>query len=174
MATGLLLFTIWIGICVRHVANPKIDPIQPVDALYVLGPLETRIDPALDLMNQGVAPVMVATLSIDADGTPYFTQYCDLATDSYRVECVVPDPYSTSGEAKLIGQLAREHGWTKVAVLASTPQASRARLWLERCVPATVLVWDYRQQRSVRAWLSEFVHQSGGWVKAQFTQSCVQ
>lgn len=172
LATALVLAAVWIGICVRYVANPTIDPHERVDALYVLGPLEAHIDAALDLMSQGVAPVMVATTSLDPSGNPYFTQHCGTSTATYRIECVIPDPYSTRGEAAMLGELVRERGWTKVAVLASTPQASRARLWMERCVPVTVLIWDHPQRRSAPAWLSEFIHQSGGWVQAQFVEGC--
>lgn len=167
-----LLGTAWVAVCVRFVANPRIDPHEPVDALYVLGPLETRIEPALALMDAGLAPVMLATLSLDAAGRPYFTDHCGRTTPRYRIECVVPDPYTTRGEARLLGREVRERGWTRVAVLASTAQAERARLLLARCVPGTVLVWDHHEDRDVRAWLGEFVHQSGGWLQAQLEPDC--
>ena len=47
-----------------------------------------------------------------------------------------------------------------------------ARLLLARCVPGTVLVWDHHEDRDVRAWLGEFVHQSGGWLQAQLEPDC--
>nr|NLI51572.1 hypothetical protein [Propionibacterium sp.] len=170
--TLALLGAAWVSVCVRYVANPRIDPREQVDALYVLGPLETRIEPALALMDAGVAPVMVATTSIDPAGRPYFTQYCGRTTETYRIECVLPDPNTTRGEARLVAALMRERGWTRVGVLASTPQAERARMLLERCVPGEVLVWDYPVDRSVKGWLAEFVHQSGGWVQAQLDPGC--
>ena len=163
----------WVAVCVRYVALPRIDPHEPVDAVYVLGPLETRIDPALALMSEGVAPLMVATESINQQtGQPYFTQYCDTTTPTYTIECAVPDPYTTRGEARLLGDLVRRRGWTRVAVLASTPQAERARLLMERCVPGSVLIWDYQADRTVLGWLDAFVHQRGGWVQAQLEPSC--
>ncbi len=175
VAVGAVLTALgaaWMAVCVRFVAQPRIDPHEPVDALYVLGPLETRIGPALALMDAGVAPVMLATLSLDPVGQPYFTDYCGRTTPGYRIECVVPDPYSTRGEARLLGREVRARGWTRVAVLASTAQAERARLLLARCVPGMVLVWDHAEPRDVGAWLGEFVHQSGGWVQAQLEPDC--
>ena len=167
-----LLGTAWVAVCVRFVANPRIDPHEPVDALYVLGPLETRIEPALALMDAGLAPVMLATLSLDAAGRPYFSDHCGRTTPRYRIECVVPDPYTTRGEAELLAEQVREHGWTKVAILTSTAHASRAGLLMRRCVAASVLVWDYPSDNSVTGWLSEFVHQSGGWVQTQLDPTC--
>jgi len=174
--TGLtlsLLAAAWVVVCVRYVAHPRIDPHERVDALYVLGPLETRIGPALALMDAGLAPVMLATTSIDqVTGQAYFTDYCGRSTPAYRIECVVPEPYTTRGEARLLGQQVSARGWSRVAVLASTAQAERARLLLGRCVPGTVLVWDHPEDRSPADWLAEFAHQSGGWVQAQLEPDC--
>ena len=39
-------------------------------------------------------------------------------------------------------------------------------------VAASVLVWDYPSDNSITGWLSEFVHQSGGWVQAQLDPGC--
>lgn len=168
-----LVVAIWLGLCVRYVGHPDIDPHERVDALYVLGPVETRYDEAIALMDAGVAPVMLATTSIDPyNGMPYFTDHCGRVTATYRIECVVPDPYTTRGEAELLAEQAREHGWTKVAILTSTAHASRARLLIQRCVAASVLVWDYPSDNSVTGWLGEFVHQSGGWVQAQLDRAC--
>ena len=170
---ALTLAGVWLALCVRFVAHPRIDPVEAVDALFVLGPLETRIDPALALMDAGVAPLMLATTSIDAaTGQPYFTQYCGKATARYRIDCVVPEPYTTAGEARLLGDQVRSHGWTRVAILVSTAQAERARLLMARCVPATVLVWDYPTPRTAVDWLGEFVHQGGGMVAAAIERDC--
>lgn len=175
VGAGLVVLAVgaWVGVCVRYVAHPDIDAHERVDALYVLGPVETRLDEALALMDAGLAPVMLATTSIDeATGTPYFTDHCGRVTATYRIECVVPDPYTTRGEAELLAEQVREHGWTKVAILTSTAHASRAGLLMRRCVAASVLVWDYPSDNSVTGWLSEFVHQSGGWVQAQLDPGC--
>lgn len=169
----VVILGLWTGICVRYVAHPRLDPHERVDALYVLGPLETRVGPALGLASEGLTPVVLATESIDqTTGEPYFTQYCGVETSTYRVECVVPTPYTTRGEARALAAQVTKHGWTRVAILASTAQAERARLLMGRCVSATVLVWDYPESRSLIGWLMEFLHQSGGWVQAQFDRDC--
>ena len=173
LASVLALAATWLALCVRYVAHPDIDAHERVDALYVLGPVETRLDEALALMDAGLAPVMLATTSIDeSTGTPYFTDHCGRVTATYRIECVVPEPYTTRGEAEMLAGLVRVHGWRKVAILTSTAHASRAGLLMRRCVAASVLVWDYPSDNSITGWLSEFVHQSGGWVQAQLDPGC--
>ena len=169
----VLAFVGWIGVCVRYVGHPDIDPHERVDALYVLGPVETRYDEAIALMDAGLAPVMLATTSIDPyNGMPFFTDHCGRVTPTYRIECVLPDPYNTRGEAELLAGQVAVHGWRKVAILTSTPKASRARMLMQRCTTASVLVWDYPDDRTAAGWLEEFVHQSGGWVQAQLDPGC--
>lgn len=169
-----VVFLGWMLWCVDTFVTPRLDPVQRVDALYVLGPLETRIDPALALMDSGVAPLMVATTSINQQtGERYFTPYCGTQRAGYRIECLEPDPYTTRGEAELIGREARARGWTRVAVLASTPQAARARMLVDRCASGVeVLVWSDQNPRNLTGWLFEFVHQTGGLVQAQLEPSC--
>lgn len=62
-------------------------------------------------------------------------------TGTYRIECVSSDPHSTRGEAQLLGNQGEEHGWSRVAVVTTTPHAARARMLMERCTDAEVLLW---------------------------------
>lgn len=170
---AVCLLGIWIALCVRFVAHPDLEAHRQVDALYVLGPVETRLEPALALMDAGVAPMMLATTSInEATGLPYFTDHCGRVTATYRIECVVPEPYTTRGEARLLAEQVKAHGWRRVAILTSTAHAARARMLMQRCVAAEVLVWDYSNNDTLTGWLGEFVHQSGGWAQAQLDSSC--
>ena len=142
----LLAAAAWSALAWRIVAHPTIDAPSEVDAVYILGPVETRIDEALAVMDSGVAPLLLATTSVNQEtGEAYATDHCGLMTDTYTVECLTPDPYTTQGEASLLAREAQTGGWDRVAVLTSTPHAARARLLMERCVDAEVLVPDEYQ-----------------------------
>lgn len=177
---GLLAGTVaaalvtWLAVCVDTVATPRVDPHGRVDAVYVLGPAETRIPAALDLMDQGLAPVLLATTSLRPDGSSYATSHCGTVGATYRVGCVVPEPYTTRGEARVLGEQVAEHGWRRVAVLTSTAHAARARMLVERCTDAEVLMWTLqdRPDPGVVAWAEAFVYQSAAWVKAQVERGC--
>lgn len=166
----------WLAVCVDVLVTPQVDPHQRVDAVYVLGPAETRIDGALELVDAGLAPVLLATTSVRADGTTYATEHCGTVGATYRVQCVLPDPYTTRGEARVLGEQVADHGWTRVAVLTSTVHAARARMLMERCVGADteVLMWtlDDRPDPGVVGRLRGFVYQSAAWAKAQLEPGC--
>jgi hypothetical protein len=52
--------------------------------------------------------------------------------------CFDPNPPTTQGEAEYVGRLAKQYHWTSVVVVASRPQATRARLLAERCFAGQV------------------------------------
>ncbi|MDH3707821.1 MAG: YdcF family protein [Acidimicrobiia bacterium] len=118
--------------------DPDVDEPRPVDAVVVLAGGGNREDPAVSLVEQGYADVVVfsdpgrATLDFTAN------QYCN-SRNALRVPegveqiCFDPDPGTTQGEVRAIADLARERGWSSVIVVASTDQVSRARRLLERC-----------------------------------------
>ena len=174
ITVGVLLLVVitWLGLCIRFVAHPRVDPVERVDAMYVIGPVETRWAEALARGDEGVAPVFLATTSIDPGGKAYFPPNCGEQRDGYTIECVVPDPYTTRGEARLLAEQVRERGWTHVAVFTSTPHTARTRMIMEQCVPAQVSVWDYPVERGWQGWLGEFRYQSAAWVKAQLVRDC--
>lgn len=176
MLAGTLVAAVvaWLAVCVDVLVSPQVDPHGHVDAVYVLGPAETRIDAALGLMDEGVAPVLLATTSVRDDGTTYATEHCGRVAATYRVECVLPDPYTTRGEARVLGEQVTAHGWARVAVLTSTVHAARARMLMERCTDAEVLMWtlDDRPDPGPVERLQGFVYQSAAWVKAQLERGC--
>ena len=164
----------WLWICIDRIANPQVEALGPVDAVFVLGPAETRIDETLAIMDTGVAPVLLATTSVRPDGSTYATDHCGTRTPMYVVECVVPDPYSTRGEARVLGEQIEAHGWRRVAVVTSTPHAARARMMMERCTDADVLIWtvDDMAEMSASGWARAFIYQSSAWLKAQILRDC--
>ncbi len=171
-AVLLVVGSTWFGLCLRYVAHPQIDPVEPVDAMFVIGPIEPRWEQALARADEGVTPVVLATISVDRQGAAYPRQECTDPPEGYTIICVLPEPYTTRGEARVLAQYVRDNGWTHVAVFTSTQHAARARMLMDRCVPAQVSIWDYEADRSPLGWLFDFAYQSSAWVKAQVLHSC--
>ena len=164
--TVLLLIVIWLGLCWRYVAHPTVDPFQSIDAIYVLGPAEGRIDLGRELAAEYGAESLLVTVSVnEKTGEVYEKDFCDKQA-GYEVICLNPDPYTTQGEAEELAAYAVEQGWDTVAVLTGTPHISRARLWTERYVQADVVMWETDEVMSLTDWAYAFVYQSGAWAKA--------
>jgi len=125
--------------------DPDVDEPRAVDAVVVLAGGGNREDPAVSLVEQGYADVVV--FSDPGRGTLQFTanQYCN-SSNALRVPegveqiCFDPDPGTTQGEVRAIAVMAEERGWTSVMMVASTDQVSRARRLLERCWDGEILM----------------------------------
>jgi uncharacterized SAM-binding protein YcdF (DUF218 family) len=138
-----VLFIAWIAACLVLFVWPPARSGAPkhADAVVVLaGGLNARLDPALALMRQGVAPVLVVS---GAFHDARWQKAQRLCRGGYRLRylvlCPAPRPYSTQGEARLVRDLARARGWRDVVVVTSTFHVTRAHLLFGRC-------WDGRTQ----------------------------
>lgn len=107
------------------------DRVAKADAVLVLAGDKRRLAVALELVDRGVAPVLVISDGLDPRWTKA-NRLCRFG-DPDRIVCVRPDPYSTRGEARLAGRLARERGWSSLVVVTSRFHLFRARTLLERC-----------------------------------------
>lgn len=107
------------------------DAVTRADAVMVLAGEKRRLPVALELVERGVAPVLVISDGLD----PRWTQANRLCRfgGPVRVVCVRPDPYSTRGEARLAARLARERGWDSLVVVTSRFHLYRSRTRFERC-----------------------------------------
>ena len=107
------------------------DRVATADAVIVLAGEKRRLSIALELVERGVAPVLVISDGIDPRWTQA-NQLCRLG-DPARIVCLRPEPYSTRGEARLAARLARERGWDSLVVVTSRFHLFRARTLFERC-----------------------------------------
>ena len=123
VATGELL--IW----------PAQDMPGQVSAIVLLAGPGDRMAVALDLADSHRAPVLVVSQGYDGYGGP-----CPPRPSEVTLICFDPNPPTTRGEAEYVGRLARQYHWTSVVVVASRPQATRARLLVERCFAGQVYV----------------------------------
>ena len=107
------------------------DPAARADAVIVLAGNKQRLPVALELMRRHVAPTLVVSDGLDPLN-PRAKQVCT-TPQAFPVLCPKPDPFSTRGEARLIAELAAEHGWSSIVVVSSRFHLFRARLLIERC-----------------------------------------
>jgi uncharacterized SAM-binding protein YcdF (DUF218 family) len=120
------------------------------DAVVVLsGDRNVRLDPGIALVERGVAPVLAISGAGADPGWHKARRLCRQGRVARaKVICFEPNPFSTRGEARAIGRLARRFGWTNVVVVTSTFHVTRARMLFHRCYPgrlwmvgATSLWW---------------------------------
>lgn len=168
---GVLLAS-WLAVSIAVIATPRVDSPEQPDALLVLGPAQERMGLARQLMDAGIAPVLLVSVSIDREtGIAYPEDFCD-PSPRYQVECFIPDPFTTQGEAQHLAELAEARGWDEVAVLTETTHIPRARMLTERCTDIRVAMVEYPEDLSIRGWLPSFAYQSGAWVKAMLSPGC--
>jgi uncharacterized SAM-binding protein YcdF (DUF218 family) len=113
------------------------DPLPPhADAIVVLAGNTDRLPAALELADDGVAPVLV--VSRDETGKDRARQrLCERPGErSYDVLCKQAAPFSTRGEARLVADLARQNGWSSLVVVSSRYHLFRAERLLARCTDA--------------------------------------
>ena len=132
LAAGAVVLTL------RFIFFPTEDEVGHADAVVVLsGSKHERLDRGLELMRQGVAPVLVLSNGLDPS-QPRAPALCHHGGNGFRVICFTPDPDSTRGEAEAVGRLTREHNWKRILLVTSRFHVTRARMLFDRCVDVDV------------------------------------
>ncbi len=106
-----------------------------VSAIVMLAGPGDRMPVALDLADSRRAPLLVVSQGYNGYSGP-----CPAKPPGVTLICFDPDPPTTRGEAEYVGRLARQYHWTSVVVVASRPQATRARLLVQRCFAGQVYI----------------------------------
>jgi hypothetical protein len=106
-----------------------------VSAIVMLAGSGDRMPVALRLAREHQAPVLVVSQGNQGYGGP-----CPPRPPRMKLICFDPDPADTRGEAEFVGRLARRYHWTSVVVVVTRPQATRARVLMERCFSGPVYV----------------------------------
>ena len=134
LAVLALLVAALIGASIALFLFPAQGAPARADAVVVLsGTRGTRLAKALELMRDGIAPVLV--ISNDPE-TPVreAIHLCRAGRGpTYQVVCFEPHPDSTRGEAEAVGKLAAAHGWKSVVLVTSGFHVTRARMLFRRC-----------------------------------------
>lgn len=105
------------------------DEVTTADAIVVLAGSKLRLPVGLEVVERGVAPVLVISDGLDPR-SPSANRLC---RERALVLCPKPDPYSTQGEARLVARLAGERDWDSIVVVSSRFHLFRARILFERC-----------------------------------------
>lgn len=106
-----------------------------VSAIVLLAGSGDRMPVALRLAREHRAPVLVVSRGNQGYGGP-----CPPRPSGMKLICFDPDPADTRGEAEFVGRLARQYHWNSVVVVVARPQATRARMLMERCLSGPVYV----------------------------------
>jgi hypothetical protein len=137
-----------------------------VDAIVMLDSPGHPLNAALRLATQHRAPFLVVS-----QGTPASRDPCPRPVPGVTLICFNPEPPTTQGEAEFVGRLAGKHHWHSIAVVAITPQDSRARLRVARCFPGRVYVVTAPIRLSI--WPYQIAYEWAALVKALVVQrSC--
>jgi uncharacterized SAM-binding protein YcdF (DUF218 family) len=126
----LLAVVAWLATALVLFVAPHHDPPVRADAVVVLAGTEQRLPLGLELMRKGYAPLLV--VSEPTMQSAQYRRVCGGET-RFRVVCFRASPYSTRGEAREIGRLARARGWHTVDVVTSSFHDFRAGLLVRRC-----------------------------------------
>jgi uncharacterized SAM-binding protein YcdF (DUF218 family) len=143
---------------------PTTGDLRHADAIVVLaGGDGERLDRGLELVREGVAPTLVASTGPNG--------LCN-SSQPFEVVCFTPSPETTRGEAEAIGQLARQHGWTRIVLVTSTYHMLRAELLVDRCYAGTIEVAPAEPHQDLFAWIAAIGHEWGGLAQSVVHQSC--
>ena len=150
----------FIALTARLFVWPQTDVPRRAGAIVVLGsdPVNEmrRVNEGKKLLLAGDAPVLAIS---DAGGR------CPINTTIPRVFCFTPSPDSTQGEARFIGTTARMRHWHSVIVVAGRPQATRARLRIERCYAGTIEMVG-ADPLSPEQWIYQIAYEWAATIKA--------
>ncbi len=162
---GILLIA-WVFATVKVVLAPSEDEVGRADAVVVLsGSKHERLDRGLELVREGVAPVLVISGGFDPR-QPRANRFCQEGGEGFSVACFTPDPDSTRGEARMVAELVREHRWDRVLLVTSHFHVTRARRLFDRCtnVDVDAVGVDY-------PWTSVPAAVAGEWVKLGLSET---
>jgi uncharacterized SAM-binding protein YcdF (DUF218 family) len=108
---------------------PREDDASPVDAVVALdGDRPRRVRRAVELMVEGVAPVLVV-VRCEASAPELLD-----GPVPWEVVSFEPVPSTTRGEARAVARLARDRGWTRLVIVTSTYHLTRTRLIFRRAL----------------------------------------
>jgi uncharacterized SAM-binding protein YcdF (DUF218 family) len=138
LAALVVLVSLWLVAVAVLFVWPPADTGAPAhaDAVVVLaGGGNQRLDPALKLVERGVAPVLAISSAFRDPKWKKAHRLCDGQDGRlrFKVICFEAVPYSTRGEAETVTRLAKHDGWNRVVVVTSTYHVTRARMLFRRC-----------------------------------------
>ncbi|MFE7801294.1 YdcF family protein [Nocardia sp. NPDC057440] len=169
---ALLALVVVLGLAgVPVYIHPQTDPLRKADAIVVLGGTAyERFDVGLDLARRGYAPQLLISRSTGINDHA-MDKYCAGRFD-FQVDCFVPDPWTTDGEAREIRRRAQLFGWRHIIVVTYTPHVSRARYIVSKCFGGELTMVASPSDSGVKFWTWMYVRQSAGYLRAFLSRGC--
>lgn len=153
----------------RWTVAPDAEPLRtvgPADAVALfVGGRGERLVTAEALMARGAAPVLVIPHGTRIDW-PDANRLC-FGDPGYEVICPDPDPDTTRGEARTIGEIGSERGWTSIIYVTSTYHVARAGLLLGRCFDGSVVGVEAPVDLGTGDWVRRISHEWLGHLGAR-------
>ncbi len=149
--------------------RPQIDALRKADAILIVGGADPapRYRYGFELARHGWAPHLVVS-----DPDRQLTKACNATYPGFTVDCFVPDPRTTLGEARELRRLATEKRWRTVIVVAYPPHISRARYIMEKCFDGALIMSAAPSGLSVTEWAWMYGYQSAGYLKSVLGGGC--
>ena len=172
LAVGLVLLAALFAATARWIVWPDTDGPGEADAIVALAGAPERLPAAVELMNEGKAPLLMVSLG-SGPGRDERRRFC-ADEHPYDVVCYVPDPDRTKGEAEEATRIAEERGLKDLLVVTSRYHAIRARMLFDRCFDGDVRVDGVRPDSpGGLPGLGNLIHEWGAYVYGfTFARSC--
>ncbi len=152
--------------------RPQTDPLRHADAIFILGgPTYDRYPFGMDLGLQGWAPTVVAS-NPNGPNDPWLSKTCAKPPDGLRLQCFIPDPGTTKGEARELRRLAKQNGWRTVIVVTFRPHISRARHILQECFDGNLIMVASPATISPTLWAYQYLYQTAGYIRSVLQPGC--
>ena len=124
------------------------------DVLFVhVGGRGERIDRALALMDQHVAPVLVIPTSPSSEW-PAAAEQCG-RTVPFEVVCLDWNPRDTADEARVLAELTTDRNWQRATVLSSDYHLARATMLDRSCAPIEISPAPARSDLDALTWVAK-------------------
>lgn len=149
---------------------PDWQPTQ-TDAVFIhVGGRGERLETALDLMQSGVAPVLVIATAPSSEWPPA-RALCDHPAP-FEVICLDWVPQDTKDEARVLAELADSEGWTSAAVVTSDYHVARATMLDRSCTSISIVPAPAPSNLSPALRAEKVVHEMAGIPLGWMFQRC--
>ena len=135
IAVGAAILVFGLAAAATFALWPRDDIPRDPDAVVVLGGAGSeRAELGIELSERFDALLVLSSSAVD------FAEDLDRSCDEEQVVCIEPEPETTAGEARSIGNLTDERGWDHVTVATSRFHSTRARVLFRQCLGDQVSV----------------------------------
>ena len=134
-----------------------------VNAIVMLNGDDSPLSVALRLAQERRAKFLLVS-----QGTRSSNFGCPGRVPQVKIICFYPSPATTQGEVEFASRLAARYHWHSIALVTMAPQASRARLRLERCFPGHIYV--VTSPIPFDTWPYQIAYEWGATIKALVLQ----